>query len=391
MTFFAPRLKRLRDNLVAAAVALGLLLAAVSCGGAEPTATPTPEPTPTATAAPAPAAPSAQDLLASMADAMDAIQSGRVIIDVATDVALPAGSGEGNPGATILLDGEFQRPDRSRFDVSLKSAAMTADYEVVLIGGRSFVKFAPAPSWEAGAGGLLPFSDLFAIGPFNTATLRTMAADFLAFEVASLEGLDVHGLEAPVSGANLAALVGNPGVLNADGLLQMWVGREDNLPRNYNLEVRMPDPSGGEGGRMTMSMLLSGYGAPVDIQEPQVLEGGLQPGSPRDGPPAAIALDVGAPPHQAGVGDPYEYAFFTFSAEQGQDYVIDVTLGTLTDSVLVLYDTDGLTELDWNDDYGESLASRLYWTAPAAGEYYLAVQSVEGDAGDFAISVSVGS
>ena len=67
---------------------------------------------------------------------------------------------------------------------------------------------------------------------------------------------------------------------------------------------------------------------------------------------------------------------FRFSAQEGQLYQIDVALGTLEDSVAGVFDTeiieDGL-ELAYNDDYGESLASRILWEAPESGQFYVAV------------------
>ena len=64
--------------------------------------------------------------------------------------------------------------------------------------------------------------------------------------------------------------------------------------------------------------------------------------------------------------------FFRFQAERGQTYRIDVALGTLDDSIVVLYDTDW-SFLDTNDDYGDTYASRLYWEAPSSGERYVLV------------------
>ncbi len=64
---------------------------------------------------------------------------------------------------------------------------------------------------------------------------------------------------------------------------------------------------------------------------------------------------------------------FVFEAEEGAVYRVDVTLGTLGDSLLTLYDADGW-ELAFNDDDGDSLASRILWQAPAAGDYYIAVE-----------------
>ena len=67
-----------------------------------------------------------------------------------------------------------------------------------------------------------------------------------------------------------------------------------------------------------------------------------------------------------------DFDFFRFQAERGQSYRIDVALGTLDDSSVELYDTDG-SYLDSNDDYGDTFASRLSWEAPSSGERYVLV------------------
>ncbi len=64
--------------------------------------------------------------------------------------------------------------------------------------------------------------------------------------------------------------------------------------------------------------------------------------------------------------------FFVFEAEEGVLYQIDVALGTLTDSWLSVYDSEGW-ELASNDDHADSLASRIVWNAPSSGEYFVEV------------------
>ena len=54
-----------------------------------------------------------------------------------------------------------------------------------------------------------------------------------------------------------------------------------------------------------------------------------------------------------------------------------MTLGTLEDSLLVLWDRDGATVLESNDDAGGTLASRIQWTAPESGTYYLSVENAD--------------
>ena len=79
--------------------------------------------------------------------------------------------------------------------------------------------------------------------------------------------------------------------------------------------------------------------------------------------------------------------FFRFEATEGEYYVIDVTLGTLQDSVLDLYDADG-TGLSSNDDYRDSTASRLIWLAPATGTYYIRVHSYVTGTGTYTLTVT---
>ena len=77
--------------------------------------------------------------------------------------------------------------------------------------------------------------------------------------------------------------------------------------------------------------------------------------------------------------------FFRFQAERGQSYQIDVAPGTLDDSIVSLFDSDGW--LDTNDDYGDTLASRLYWNAPSSGERYVAVEGY--GLGSYTLTVSL--
>ena len=85
----------------------------------------------------------------------------------------------------------------------------------------------------------------------------------------------------------------------------------------------------------------------------------------------ATAIRVGAE-----VGGELEYEgdidYFRFQAEAGWSYQIDVALGTLDDSIVELYDTDG-SYLHSSDDYEGTYASRLSWRATSSGEKYVFV------------------
>ena len=80
--------------------------------------------------------------------------------------------------------------------------------------------------------------------------------------------------------------------------------------------------------------------------------------------------------------------YFAFQAEEGELYDLGVVLGSLQDSVLDLFDADG-TRLAGNDDYGDSLASRLLWRAPATGTYYVQVTDFFAGTGTYTLTIAI--
>ena len=53
-----------------------------------------------------------------------------------------------------------------------------------------------------------------------------------------------------------------------------------------------------------------------------------------------------------------------------------------------LYDIDG-ERLAFNDDFGDSKASRIVWQAANAGDYYVEVQDIEGGTGTYTLTVEL--
>ncbi len=99
------------------------------------------------------------------------------------------------------------------------------------------------------------------------------------------------------------------------------------------------------------------------------------------GDSAASATAVGVPSSTAAtLGVIGDIDWFKFQAVSGKSYSLTTQLDTLDDSVLYLFDRDGVSWLAYNDDvsYGDGdLSSRIGWTAPASGTYYLAVAAYE--------------
>jgi subtilisin family serine protease len=80
--------------------------------------------------------------------------------------------------------------------------------------------------------------------------------------------------------------------------------------------------------------------------------------------------------------------WFKFQAQAGRRYAIATSLTGLVDSVLTLYDPNGVTQLALNDNYGSSRASYIDWTAPASGTYFIkATASNQSQTGAYQLSL----
>ncbi|MCD4726690.1 MAG: S8 family serine peptidase, partial [Pirellulales bacterium] len=85
--------------------------------------------------------------------------------------------------------------------------------------------------------------------------------------------------------------------------------------------------------------------------------------------------------------------WFKFQAVSGKSYTFTTQLDTLDDSVLYLFDRDGVSWLAYNDDasyFNGDLSSRIAWGAPFSGTYYLAVAGY-GDycSGTYSLNVQI--
>jgi hypothetical protein len=83
---------------------------------------------------------------------------------------------------------------------------------------------------------------------------------------------------------------------------------------------------------------------------------------------------------------PGDVDWFAFTATAGTTYDLSTTLGTLSDSVLRLVGTDGVTQLAQNDN-AVGLASLIHWTAPANGTYYAEVRGAASLTGSYDLKI----
>ncbi|MEA3421897.1 MAG: hypothetical protein U9Q97_09520 [Acidobacteriota bacterium] len=72
---------------------------------------------------------------------------------------------------------------------------------------------------------------------------------------------------------------------------------------------------------------------------------------------------------------PGDQDWLKFNATKDSFYTVETTeLGPGSDTYLYLYDTDGISEIERNDDGGIGLASKIIWNCSISGTYYVMVR-----------------
>ncbi len=94
---------------------------------------------------------------------------------------------------------------------------------------------------------------------------------------------------------------------------------------------------------------------------------------------------------QGEIEQPNDRDFFSFEASAKEKYLIWTgPLRDNMDTVIYLFEPDGQTVLEINDDFGDGPGSRLLWSAPADGMYFIMVRHTQADGiGQYALSVEV--
>lgn len=82
-----------------------------------------------------------------------------------------------------------------------------------------------------------------------------------------------------------------------------------------------------------------------------------------------------------------DFDVFVFQATESTIYEIDVTLGTLDDSIVALRNSRGWKERS-NDNHGGTLGSRIVWRAPESEDYFIEVSGSDGT-GTYILNIAV--
>ncbi len=244
---------------------------------ATPVPTPSPMPAPTAmpvtsapvvaTPAPAPAGEAdAEDILAAVLDALAEAESYHFLVEAVITVK--------EEGTTLELpftfEGDFQRPDRLRGDMTMSLGFFSIETEIVLIGEDYYAKNPTTGEWEANSTALEAFPEPIAMFAMP-GTLSSLTAEPTLVGIEDLDGAKAYRLR--LSGAELELGADEPITLD------LWVDLEELRLRRIEASVAgvSSDTAGGTSsellsGNLTVDVeaVISNYDAPVDIQPPPV-------------------------------------------------------------------------------------------------------------------------
>ncbi len=118
------------------------------------------------------------------------------------------------------------------------------------------------------------------------------------------------------------------------------------------------------------------YGATLfQIETPQCSD----PHEPNDTSGQATPISYGSTLTDPDICPEADVDYYSFLGSAGDTIVADIdaqNIGSVLDSYLYLYDTDGVTELAENDDH-DGLDSRIEYALPTDGTYYLKVREYD--------------
>ncbi|WP_420612298.1 LppX_LprAFG lipoprotein [Candidatus Spongiisocius sp.] len=172
-------------------------------------------------------------------------------------------------GATLKnVNGEVQSPDSAKLVVEIESAALGfAEVQIVAVGDEAFMKFSAGAPWNP-----LPLDQV----PFNFVGLGITLSDLLPLvQNAAIAGEESLGsgpavlVEGNLVSEDLSTLITSADSGHAIDLT-LWIGKADQVLRQIRIAGQIFDDDGPETSRL---IILSDYGAPVEIQLPETASG----------------------------------------------------------------------------------------------------------------------
>lgn len=130
------------------------------------------------------------------------------------------------------------------------------------------------------------------------------------------------------------------------------------LGRNYS-----NNGAGAKALDVTLSALAAYVGSTPDTYEPD------------NSPARASTISTTGPSQRHTFHTPGDLDWVRFDAVSGNTYRIrTLNLGAASDTVVTLYDSDGITVIQTDDNGGDGLASQISWTTARSGQYYVQIE-----------------
>ena len=235
-----------------------------------PTSTSTPTPTPDPTGTPAPELQTAQEVLDAASAAMASVETGSVRMEIESTLDGPIFF-----ETKIVVHGDFQAPDRSRFTTVATSGGASLEYDSVVIGMEGYQENPFSGEWEASPDAFIFLGEASHLGKLDLG-LETEAVELITLVgVVDLDGVSVYYLSGALPADAAADLVGDSSLENkaydAPVETEIWIGVEDFLVRKLGFRFKQMDPVSGTSLAGQTIITFSDYGKAVDIQAPEVV------------------------------------------------------------------------------------------------------------------------
>ena len=235
-----------------------------------PTSTSTPTPTPDPTGTPAPELQTAQEVLDAASATMASVETGSVRMEIESTLDGPIFF-----EAKIVVHGDFQAPDRSRFTTVATSGGSSLEYASIVIGMEGYQENPFSGVWEASPDAFIFLGEASRLGKLDLG-LETEVVELITLVgVVDLDGVSVYYLSGALPAGAVADLVADPTLVNkahdAPVETEMWIGVEDFLVRKLGVRFEQTDSVSGTSLAGQTIITYSDYGKAVDIQAPEVV------------------------------------------------------------------------------------------------------------------------
>ena len=174
----------------------------------------------------------------------------------------------------IRITGDFQLPDRSHITTQIGGGGLSVSFEMILVGGKSYIKNPFTGDWEDATQSSVPFSDALPLATFsNVLSLGAITANFEPEVLARftlvgeelINGERTYYVRGTVGGEALADLLDSPVSEGEMANVGFWIGVDDSRIRKVSI---LPAGSSDTSTLMRVTATVSDYDKAVDIQAP---------------------------------------------------------------------------------------------------------------------------